>query len=389
MGPDAAGSFPQRLILIAAIALLRVDSVEHPHVSVPSLLEHAATRPAGLFEDRILKTTTLTCAVILALYSATGSFVFAAVAPAAPRAVALPLTAEHANDASLRGDVGPKQRNVAVLRVQILLDRARFFPGEVDASFGSNTRIAISGFQRNNGLPASGAMDESTWAALNSDVEPVLVSYTLTEADVAGPFTQIPADMMDKASLPALGYRNVAEALGEKFHASPALLAELNPGKDLGRAGEAIVVPNLASAAPLAKAARVVVDKSDSTVTLFDAADAVIAQFPASTGSSRDPLPLGEWKILGVARNPEFKYNPKLFWDANPAHAKATIPPGPNNPVGVAWVALSKPHYGIHGTPEPSKIGKTQSHGCIRLTNWNVEAMGHSVSPGLPALLQE
>ena len=339
-----------------------------------------------------MKTTTLTCAVTLALYGFTGSFAFAAATPTMPAAASvtpLPFTAEFANDASLRGDVGPKQRNVAVLRVQILLDRARFFPGEIDANFGSNTRIAISGFQKHNGLPASGAMDEPTWAALNSDVEPVLVSYTLTEADVAGPFIQIPADMMDKAALPALGYRNSEEALGEKFHASPALLTELNPGKDLSLAGEAIVVPNLASAVPLAKAARVVVDKSDSTVTLFDAADVVIAQFPASTGSGRDPLPLGEWKILGVARNPEFKYNPKLFWDANPAHAKATIPAGPNNPVGVAWVALSKPHYGIHGTPEPSKIGKTQSHGCIRLANWNIEAMGHSVSPGLPALLQE
>ena len=344
-----------------------------------------------------MKTLTLSCAVALALYSATSSFAFAAAAAAlaeagaaaAAGAVALPLTAEYANDAGLRGEVGPEQRNVAVLRVQILLDRARFFPGEVDASFGTNTRIAISGFQKNNGLPASGAMDEPTWAALNTDLEPVLVSYTLTEADVAGPFVQIPDDMMEKAKLAALGYRNVAEALGERFHASPVLLAELNPGKDLGRAGEEIVVPNLASAAPLAKAARVVVDKSDSTVTLYDAADAVIAQFPASTGSEHDPLPLGEWKILGVARNPEFKYSPKLFWAADPAHAKATVAAGPNNPVGVAWVALSKPHYGVHGTPEPSKIGKTESNGCIRLTNWNAEAMGYSVSPGLTALLQE
>ena len=336
-----------------------------------------------------MKTKTFTCAITLALYGATGSFAFAAATSATASVTALPLTTELANDASLRGDVGPKQRNVAVLRVQILLDRARFFPGEIDANFGSNTRIAISGFQKHNGLPASGAMDEPTWAALNSDPEPVLVTYMVTEVDVAGPFIQIPPDMMDKAKLAAMGYRDPVEALGEKFHSSPALLAELNPGKDLSLAGEAIVVPNLASAPPLAKAARVVVDKSDSTVTLFDAADAIIAQFPASTGSGRDPLPLGEWEILGVARNPEFKYNPELFWDANPDHAKATIPAGPNNPVGVAWVALSKPHYGIHGTPEPSKIGKTQSHGCIRLANWNVEAMGHSVSPGLPVLLQE
>ncbi|WP_324733307.1 L,D-transpeptidase family protein [Pseudomonas paeninsulae] len=336
-------------------------------------------------------TTMLTCAITLALQAAAVPLAFASAEPLTTEVsvAALPLTAEFANDASLRGEVGPKQHNVAVLRAQILLDRARFFPGEIDASFGSNTRIAISGFQKNNGLPVSGVMDEATWVALNADVEPVLVSYTITDTDAAGPFQQIPADMMDKATLTTLGYRDLTEALGEKFHASPRLLTLLNPGKDLSRAGEAIVVPNLADAAPLPKAARVVVDKSDSTVTLFDAADAIIAQFPASTGSGRDPLPLGDWKILGVARNPVFQYNPELFWDANPGHAKATIPAGPNNPVGVAWVALSKPHYGIHGTPEPSKIGKTQSHGCIRLTNWNVTAMGHAVKPGLPALLQE
>jgi lipoprotein-anchoring transpeptidase ErfK/SrfK len=339
-----------------------------------------------------LKTRTmLTCAITLALQAAAVQFAFATTEPlTAQVSVAAPLlTAELANDANLRGEVGPKQHNVAVLRAQILLDRARFFPGEIDASFGSNTRIAISGFQKNNGLPVSGVMDEATWAALNADVEPVLVTYTITDVDAAGPFQQIPADMMDKAALATLGYSNLTEALGEKFHVSPNLLAQLNPGKDLSRVGEVIVVPNLADAAPLTKAARVVVDKSDSTVTLFDAADAIIAQFPASTGSGRDPLPLGDWKILGVARNPVFKYNPGLFWDANPAHSKATIQAGPNNPVGLAWVALSKPHYGIHGTPEPSKIGKTQSHGCIRLTNWNVTAMGHAVAPGLPTLLQE
>jgi lipoprotein-anchoring transpeptidase ErfK/SrfK len=276
-----------------------------------------------------------------------------------------------------------------VLRAQILLDRARFYPGEVDGAFGSNTRIAISGFQNNNGLPVSGVMDEATWVELNTDIEPVLVTYTITDVDAAGPFQQIPADMMDKAALAALGYRDLAEALGEKFHASPPLLAQLNPGMDLTRAGKTILVPNLADAAPLPKAARVVVDKSASTVTLYDAADTIIAQFPASTGSVHDPLPLGDWKILGVARNPVFSYNPKLFWDANPAHGKATLPTGPNNPVGVAWVDLSKAHYGIHGTPEPATIGKTESHGCIRPTNWNVVAMGHAVSPGIPALLQE
>ena len=132
-----------------------------------------------------------------------------------------------------------------------------------------------------------------------------------------------------------------------------------------------------------------VVDKSDFTVSLLDAADKVIAQYPASTGSEHDPLPVGEWKIQGVAKSPVFHYNPDLFWDADPKHAKATIPAGPNNPVGVVWVDLSKEHYGIHGTPEPSKIGKTESHGCIRMTNWSALAMAAAVKPGLPAILQE
>jgi lipoprotein-anchoring transpeptidase ErfK/SrfK len=139
----------------------------------------------------------------------------------------------------------------------------------------------------------------------------------------------------------------------------------------------------------LAKADKVVVDRSDATVSLIDAAGRTVAQFPATMGSEHDPLPLGEWKIQGVAHTPAFHYNPALFWDANPSHAKATIAPGPNNPVGVVWIDLSKDHYGIHGTPEPSTIGKTQSHGCIRLTNWDALALSDAVSPGMVALLQE
>jgi lipoprotein-anchoring transpeptidase ErfK/SrfK len=133
----------------------------------------------------------------------------------------------------------------------------------------------------------------------------------------------------------------------------------------------------------------VIVDKSESTVTLLDASGKTIAHFPASAGSQHDPLPLGTWKINGVARNPPFHYNPKLFWDADPGHGKAKIAAGPNNPVGVVWIDLSKDHYGIHGSPEPSTIGKTQSHGCIRLTNWDAMAMAQAVAPGVPAILQE
>jgi lipoprotein-anchoring transpeptidase ErfK/SrfK len=194
--------------------------------------------------------------------------------------------------------------------------------------------------------------------------------------------------MMEKAELPALGYSSGLEALSERFHTSPKLLSRLNPGSTFSRAGEEILVPSVRYAAP-PKAAKVVVDDSDRTVSAWDAGDKLIAQYPATTGSEHDPLPLGSWKINGVSRNPSFHYNPDLFWDADESHAKAKIPAGPNNPVGVVWIELSKPHYGIHGTPEPATIGKTQSHGCIRLTNWDAAELAEMVAPGTPALLQE
>jgi lipoprotein-anchoring transpeptidase ErfK/SrfK len=277
----------------------------------------------------------------------------------------------------------------AVLRAQIMLDRAHFSSGEIDGAMGSNLRAAISGYQQARGIAATGTMNEATWAALNADSADALTTYTITDADVAGPFQPIPEDMAEKAKLAALGFASAEEALGEKFHASPALLKRLNPGKDLARAGEQIVVPNVAGTEPLPKGGKIVVDKSARTLTLYDTAGTAIAQFPASTGSEHDPLPIGDWKVKGISKNPVFYYNPKLFWDAQPNEKKAKIPAGPNNPVGVAWIDLSKEHYGIHGTPVPAAIGKTQSHGCIRLTNWDVAALASSVGPGTDVVLQD
>ncbi len=299
------------------------------------------------------------------------------------------LTSASVNDAKLTAKVGSGAKGTAVLRAQILLDRAHFSSGEIDAGYGSNLRVAIAGYQSANGLDSTGVVDAPTWAALDRDTAPVLIDYTLTDADVAGPFDPIPADTQAKAQLKALGYTSAAEELGERFHVNPKLLQRLNPGKDFAMAGTVIVAPDVTATAALPKAAKVVVDKSDSTVSLIDAAGKTLAQYPASTGSEHDPLPLGTWKIKGIAKNPTFHYNPALFWDADQTNPKATLPAGPNNPVGVVWMDLSKPHYGIHGTPEPSKIGKTESHGCIRLTNWDALEVAASVGPGTPAILQE
>lgn len=299
------------------------------------------------------------------------------------------LTAEKVNEQGMDVLVGDNANRAAVLRAQILLDRAHFSPGEIDASYGGNMRKAISAYQTSQALGVTGTVDSATWAALNKDDLPALTSYVITAADIAGPFVAIPSGMAAKSKLDALGYTSVTEALAEKFHVSPRLLQSLNGGKNFSLEGESIVVPNVLSPEPLPAISKVLVDRSDSSVSLVDAADKIIARFPASTGSKHDPLPVGNWTIKGVATNPVFHYNPKLFWDADPKSVKAKIPGGPNNPVGVTWIDLSKEHYGIHGTPEPSKIGKTESHGCIRLSNWNASTVAAAVTSGMPAVLRE
>ena len=276
----------------------------------------------------------------------------------------------------------------ARLRLQVLLDRARFSPGEIDAVTGSNQARALRGYQAAHDLPVTGEPDAATWAALERDAAPVLAEYRLTDADLAGPYRALPDDAMDKARLDALGYASLAEALGERFHASPALLRRLNPQLDRASAGTVLTVPAVAAPAT-AKAARVVVDRSDSVLRLLDDGGRVMAQYPASTGSEHDPLPIGDWRIVTVVKDPTFHYNPDLFWDADPGHEKATLAAGPNNPVGTVWIDLSKPHYGIHGTPEPASVGKAQSHGCIRLTNWDAQAVAAAVDASVTVVLQE
>jgi lipoprotein-anchoring transpeptidase ErfK/SrfK len=265
-----------------------------------------------------------------------------------------------------------------MLAVQVLVDRAGFSPGEIDGRGGGNTDKAIDAYQRTTGSRVGDLVVASQ--------DPPTIKYTITADDAATPLVRsIPRDMVAKARLKRLGYTSLLEMLAERFHASPALLKRLNPRLRLGP-GQEIVVPNVnvVSATEGKPMPDVVVhvSKSFSTLWVTDGAGKTIMHAPVTSGSEHDPLPIGMWTVTAVSRNPSFNYNPELFWDAEPGHAKAKIPAGPNNPVGVVWIDLSKEHYGLHGTPEPSTIGHTESHGCVRLTNWDALRLASIVGKG-------
>ena len=308
----------------------------------------------------------------------------------AHRSASASLDPKAANDAARTPIIRKGIHGISVLRAEVLLDRAHFSPGEIDGTYGVNSMKAVAAYQAAHGLRPSGTIDAATWKTLNGDTEPVTISYTIADADMAGPFVKIPTEPEEKAKLPSLSYESPLEALAERVHASPRLLQQLNRGKalDKAKAGETIWILNT-TRPPLPKCARVIVSQSDLSVSALGSDGTAIARYPASTGSEHDPLPLGEWKIQGVARHPVFHYDPNLFWDAEDGSKKLTLPAGPNNPVGVVWIDLSKPHYGIHGSPEPAAIGRTQSHGCIRLTNWDATELSGIVGPGTPALLKD
>jgi lipoprotein-anchoring transpeptidase ErfK/SrfK len=261
----------------------------------------------------------------------------------------------------------------------------------VDGYRGDNIAKALKGFERANGLEADGELDEESWSKLAAtSSEPVLTEYAITEEDVKGPFLdKIPNEMEEMAKLKRLSYTSPRELLAEKFHMDEDLLVALNPGKAFDKAGETIVVAKVRDHRAKGEVSKIEVDKGDRVLRALDKDGKLIAFYPATIGSEEKPAPSGEFKVRAVAKMPTYTYNPDYNFKGVKAKEPFTIPPGPNNPVGSVWIDLTKESYGIHGTPEPSKISKSFSHGCIRLTNWDAEELAELVKKGAAVVFLE
>jgi lipoprotein-anchoring transpeptidase ErfK/SrfK len=297
------------------------------------------------------------------------------------------LDAQSINDAQWSAKTHAKGAIVpALVKAQVLLDRARFSPGEIDGKLGENIKKAVAAFATAQGLPAPDGLTEEVWQKLVAGSQaPVLKEYTVGEEDVRGPFIdKMPPKMEMMQDLPALGYVSAREKIAERFHMSPELLTALNPGRTFATAGESIVVANVATSELPEKAARIEVDKSAQTLRVYGRAQRLLAFYPVTVGSVEKPAPSGRVKVTAVNRNPTYRYNPDYAFKGVKSREPFTIKPGPNNPVGLVWIGLSEDGYGIHGTPEPSKISKSESNGCTRMTNWDALQLAAHVSKGTP-----
>ncbi|MEN8283280.1 L,D-transpeptidase family protein [Acinetobacter gerneri] len=292
-------------------------------------------------------------------------------------------TLDGMNNAGWFDNIGKGQFPVYA-RVQVMLNNTHASPGAIDGSSGMNTLKALSSFQQMNGLKPTGTLTKETWDALISSQgnKPAFVEYTLTDADIKGPYAKsIPHDYALQAKMPGLYYTRVTEMLGEKFHMDEAFLKKINPKASFSKAGEKIIVTNIRNELPQ-DIHLIIAHKGAKQLYLFNNQNQMIASFPATIGSSDTPSPTGTYKVTGVAKNPWYSYSPSNFVQGN-NRKPLSLPPGPNGPVGNIWIGLSKKSFGIHGTPNPSTISKTASHGCIRLTNWDANDLGKKVKAGV------
>ncbi|MCL6230413.1 L,D-transpeptidase family protein [Acinetobacter amyesii] len=287
------------------------------------------------------------------------------------------------NNAQWYDNIGKGQFPVYA-RAHVMLNNAHASPGAIDGTSGKNTLKAIASFQQMNGLKPTGTLTKETWDALiaKQGSKPAFIEYTLTDADLKGPYAaSIPHDYALQAKMKGLYYTRVTEMLGEKFHMDEDFLKKLNPKATFKKAGEKILVANIRNEVP-EDIHLIVAHKGAKQLYLFNSRNQMIGSFPATIGSSDTPSPTGTYKVTGVAPNPWYSYSPSNFVQGN-NRKPLSLPPGPNGPVGNIWIGLSKKSFGIHGTPNPSAISKTASHGCIRLTNWDANDLGKKVKSGV------
>jgi len=272
-----------------------------------------------------------------------------------------------------------------LIKVEVLLDRAHFSPGEIDGKSGDNVTKALTAYGEAHGLITGAPLSKELVSLLSADTRPILTQYVLTEQDLNGPFAKhIPAKLEEMKGMKRVDYRNVKEAIAERFHASERLLAALNPGAPMRRAGEQIVVPNVLIDDNKQSAAKILVDKDLQIVKAYSQSGELLAFYPATVGSEEKPSPIGTFKIASIDRNPNYRYHPNYKFKGVKSKKPFDIGPGPNNPVGIVWIGLSADGYGIHGTPDPSRVSKAESHGCVRLTNWDAIALASMVKKGMP-----
>ena len=291
------------------------------------------------------------------------------------------ITAEEIDSAEFSTEGFGKGPDPLVAKLQILLDRHHVSPGVIDGYPGENVDNALRTFETMQGLEADGVLDEKVWAALVGTGGSVLKAYTLVQDDLSGLVEEVPEDFSEMAEMDHVGYTSVEEKLAERFHMDMEFLKALNPRGDFSKAGTQITVPDTGPDAK-GKVVRVEIEKQSAQLRAYDADGGMVAAYPVSVGSDQLPSPSGTHKVVAIASDATYSYQPDENFRQGDNDEPLELPAGPNNPVGGVWIDLSEPTYGLHGSPEPDVVGKTQSHGCVRLTNWDARELAALVDKG-------